>query len=124
MAVTDWAKFVGLHLRGDPANPHRQAALLKPDAFVELHATTTAGTYSAGWAITIASWAKGARPGDIGRRLWHAGSNGRWYCAVSMAPEIDFAVLVACNRGPDFAVWKIRQAGKALIRAFAPKLAP
>jgi CubicO group peptidase (beta-lactamase class C family) len=123
MAVADWAKFVGLHLRGDPANPHRQAALLKPDAFAELHATATAGTYSAGWKINTTGWAKGTRPGDIGRRLWHAGSNGRWYCAVSMAPEIDFAVLVACHGGPDIAVWKIRQAGKALIRAFAPKLA-
>jgi hypothetical protein len=39
---------------------------------------------------------------------------------MSMAPEIDFAVLVACNRGPDIAVWKMRQAGKALIRTFAP----
>jgi CubicO group peptidase (beta-lactamase class C family) len=121
MAVTDWAKFVGIHLRGDPANPHRQAALLKPDAFAELHTNATAGTYSAGWKINTATWAKGDRPGDIGRYLWHAGSNGRWFCAVSMAPVMDFAVLVACNRGPDIAVWKIRQAGKALIRTFAPK---
>ncbi len=120
MAVADWAKFVGIHLRGDPANPHRQAALLKPDAFAELHTSATAGTYSAGWAIATAGWAKGARHREIGRRLWHAGSNGRWYCAVSIAPEIDFAVLVACNRGPDIPVWKIRQAAKTLIRAFAP----
>ena len=44
MAITDWAKFIGLHLRGDPANPHRQAALLKLDTFAELHAVAPATT--------------------------------------------------------------------------------
>ena len=144
MTITDWAKFIGLHLRGDPANPHCQAALLKLDTFSELHpvapATTyfkgwvtrgktllvigdaaPAATYFAGWVITTASWAKGTRPGDTGRRLWHSGSNGMWNCVVSIAPEIDFAVLVACNRGLDIATWKTCQAAKALIRAFAPK---
>ncbi|HEX3716947.1 MAG TPA: serine hydrolase domain-containing protein [Verrucomicrobiae bacterium] len=144
MTITDWAKFIALHLRGDPANPHCQAALLKLDTFAELHSvepTTTyykgrimrginflatgdaapAVTYCAGWAISTASWAKGTRPGDTGRRLWHGGSNGMWNCGVAIAPEIDFAVLVACNRGLDIASWKTRQAIKALIRTFAPK---
>src|SRR5712671_6377563 len=141
MTVTDWAKFIALHLRGDPANPHCQAALLKLDTFAEMHAvapaTTSKGwvirglnllatgdaapavTYCAGWLISTASWAKGTQPGDTGRRLWHAGSNGRWNCGVVIAPEIDFAVLVACNRG--IAAWKTRQTVKALIRTFAPK---
>jgi hypothetical protein len=145
MTVTDWAKFIALHLRGDPANPHRQAALLKLDTFAELHAVTPttpyskgwvmrgitllatgdaapAVTYRAGWLISTASWAKGAQPGDTGRRLWHAGSNGRWNCGVFIAPEIDFAVLVACNRGwLGFPAWKTRQTLKALVRTFAPK---
>jgi CubicO group peptidase (beta-lactamase class C family) len=141
MTVTDWAKFIALHLRGDPANPHCQAALLKLDTFAEMHAvapaTTSKGwvirglnflatgdaapavTYCAGWFISTASWAKGTQPGDTGRRLWHAGSNGRWNAGVVIAPEIDFAVLVACNRG--IAAWKTRQTVKALIRTFAPK---
>jgi CubicO group peptidase (beta-lactamase class C family) len=141
MTVTDWAKFIALHLRGDPANPHCQAALLKPDTFAEMHAvaptTTSKGwvirglnflatgdaapavTYCAGWLISPASWAKGTQPGDTGRRLWHAGSNGRWGCGVVIAPEIDFAVLVACNR--TIGAWKIRQTVKAMIRTFAPK---
>jgi CubicO group peptidase (beta-lactamase class C family) len=144
MKITDWAKFVGLHLRGDPGNPHCQAALLKLDTFAELHAvapatpyskgwvirgitclaTGDAGpavTYRAGWFISTSSWAKGARPGDTGRRLWHGGSAGMSHSVVCIAPEIDFAVLVACNRGPDIAFWKTRQAVKALIRTFAPK---
>jgi len=122
MTMADWAKFIAIHLRGDPANPNRQAALLRLDTFAELHTTATAGTYSAGWLITRGGWAKGERPGDIGRCLWHGGSNGKWACAVTIAPEIDFAVLVAGNRGPDIPVWwKGRQATKALIRAFAPR---
>jgi CubicO group peptidase (beta-lactamase class C family) len=143
MTVTDWANFIAVHLRGDPANPHCQAALLKPDTFAELHAvasatpcsrgwvmrgitrlatgdTALAVTYCAGWLISTASWARGTRPGDTGRRLWHAGSNGRWNAGVCIAPEIDFAALVACNRGIA-AAWKTRQTVKALIRAFAPK---
>src|SRR5688572_1123651 len=141
MTVTDWAKFIALHLRGDPANPHCEAALLKLDTFAEMHAvapaTTSKGwvirglnflatgdaapavTYRAGWFISTASWARGTRAGDTGRRLWHAGSNGRWNCGVVIAPEVDFAVLVACNRG--IAAWKTRQTVKALIRTFAPK---
>ena len=143
MTITDWAKFIGLHLRGDPANPHCQAALLKLDTFAELHpvasATTSKGwamrgitllvtgdaapavTYCAGWFISSAGWAKGTRPGDTGRRLWTGGSNARWNCVASIAPELDFAVLVACNRGVDIAVWKTCQAARALIRTFAPK---
>jgi CubicO group peptidase (beta-lactamase class C family) len=145
MTVTDWAKFIVLHLRGDPANPHCQAALLTLDTFAEMHAVAPATlyskgwvmrgitrlatgdaapavTYRAGWFISTAGWARGARPGDTGRRLWHAGSNGRWTCAVAMAPEVDFAVLVACNRGwHSIASWKTRQTVRALIRTFAPK---
>ncbi|HWY78415.1 MAG TPA: hypothetical protein VN281_22565, partial [Verrucomicrobiae bacterium] len=56
-----------------------------------------------------------------GRRLWHGGSAGMSHSVVCIAPEIDFAVLVTCNRGPDIAFWKTRQAVKALIRTFAAK---
>ena len=144
MTITDWAKFIGLHLRGDPANPHCQATLLQLDTFAELHALAPTATYSKGWVmrgitflaigddapavtyhagafINTASWAKGTQPGDTGRRLWHAGSNGMWHSAAFIAPEIDLAVLLACNRGLDIALWKTRQAVRALIRAFAPK---
>jgi len=142
MTIADWAKCIALHLRGDPANPHCQTALLKLDTFAELHAVAPTTSYSngwvmrgitslatgnaapavsyrAGWFISTASWARGTRPGDTGRRLWHAGSNGRWNAGVVIAPEIDFAVLVACNRV--IAGWKMRQAVRELIREFADK---
>jgi hypothetical protein len=144
MTITDWAKFIALHLRGDPANPRCRAALLKLDTFAELHAVAPTATYSKGWVmrgltclvtgdgtpavayragafISSASWAKGIRPGDTGRCLRHGGSNGVSHSVACIAPEIDFAVLVACNRGLDIALWKTRQAARALIRAFAPK---
>lgn len=42
------------------------------------------------------SWVRGARAGDTGRVLFHQGDNGRWNTAIYLAPEIDFAVLIAC----------------------------
>jgi CubicO group peptidase (beta-lactamase class C family) len=142
MTITDWARFIALHLRGDPANPHCQAALLNLDTFAELHAVapTTpyskgwvmrgitrlatgdaapAVTYRAGWFISTSSWAKGTQPGDTGRSLWHGGRQGMSHSLVCIASEIDFAVLVACNHG--IAAWKTRRVVRALIRAFAPK---
>ncbi len=47
MTVTDWAKFIALHLRGDPANPHCHAALLRLDTFAEMHT----GATSKGWVM-------------------------------------------------------------------------
>ena len=55
--------------------------------------------YAGGWFIGTRPWAKGPRPGDTGRVFYHAGDNGRWSTAVWAAPEIDFAILIACNRG-------------------------
>jgi pimeloyl-ACP methyl ester carboxylesterase len=134
--------FAGLTACRDPANPHCQAALLKLDTFAELHAVapTTpyskgwvmrgitrlatgdaapAVTYRAGWFIRTSSWAIGTQPGDTGRSLWHGGRQGMSLSVVCIAPEIDFAVLVACNHG--IAAWKTFQTVKALIRTFAPK---
>src|SRR5262245_20490381 len=51
MTCTDWAKFIALHLGGDPSTPHRQAALLKLDTFAELHAVAPTTPYSKGGAM-------------------------------------------------------------------------
>jgi CubicO group peptidase (beta-lactamase class C family) len=101
MAITDWAKFIALHLRGDSANPYRHVSLLTPKGFEELHRARLGENYSAGWFNGIVNFAKGTRPGDKGIVLGQEGSNGLWYCKVLVAPEIDLAVLVACNRGGD-----------------------
>lgn len=99
MTVTDWARFITLHLRGDPANPNRRVALLSPRAFEHLHQASPGETYAPGWAVGIFDPAKGARPDDKGVVFGHEGNNGFWYSKVLVAPEIDLAVLVVCNRG-------------------------
>ena len=99
MTVTDWARFITLHLRSDPANPNRRVDLLSPRAFEHLHRASPGETYAPGWAVDIFDPAKGARPDDKGMVFGHGGSNGYWYCKVLVAPEIDLAVLVVCNRG-------------------------
>lgn len=122
MTMVDWAKFIALHLRGDVANPHRQTLLLKPDTFAKLHPSGPDEGYASGWIFEDKEWAKGAQLGATGRTLFHSGSNFRWYCIVWMAPEIDFAVLTACNRGMDPTSWKIcENAADMLIQAFASK---
>ena len=117
MSVTDWAKFVAVYLRADPANPHRQITLLKADTFAQLYEPGET-EYAAGWYIGSKPWAKGPRPGDTGRVLFHAGDNGRWSIVVWVAPEIDFAILIACNRGG--MADPIDEVAGALLR-FVPK---
>lgn len=67
------------------------------------------------------SWAKGTSAGATGKVLSHAGSNTLWFCVTWVAPEIDFAVLVACNEGGDAADKACDEAAGAMIREFAPK---
>jgi CubicO group peptidase (beta-lactamase class C family) len=117
MSLEDWAKFATLHLRGDAANPHQAAAFLQPESFAALHQASTNNDYAGGWFTGTRPWAKGPRPGDTGRVLFHPGDNGRWNCAIWIAPEIDFAVLVACNRA---SMWKpVDEIAGALVKEFA-----
>ena len=101
MSVTDWAKFIALHLRGDAANPHRQVSLLRPETFDFLHrpAVGPGQPYACGWGVAEMPWAEGTGPDARGLILAHDGSNTFWYCAVLLAPERDWAVLVVCNQG-------------------------
>ncbi len=96
--LEDWAEFIALHLRGHPANPQRSPRLLTPTAFDVLQESLAPGT-SGGWFVAERAWARGKRPGDRGRVLFHLGDNGRWTSAVWLAPEIDFAVFAVCNVG-------------------------
>ncbi|HVT74724.1 MAG TPA: serine hydrolase domain-containing protein [Lacunisphaera sp.] len=122
MTLPDWAKFVALHLRGDPSNPRRECRLLQPATFARLHHAVPDETspYAMGWGVLTRSWARGATPQAQGRTLTHAGSNTMWYCVTWLAPERDFAVLVACNRGGDGAAKACDQAASELIKRFLP----
>lgn len=101
LSIRDWAKFVSLHLRAHPANPNANAAIgvLRSETIATLHGTQSPFSYAGGWNVATRPWAKGSRPTDTGRVLFHVGDNGRWTSAVWVAPEKDFAVLVTCNRG-------------------------
>lgn len=118
MSMADWSKFIALHLRGDPANPNHAPRFLKTETFAWLHTPKAGETYAGGWGTGTRGWAKGTRTGDTGRVLTHSGSNTMWYCVAWLAPEIDFAVLIASNQGGDAAAKACDDAAGAMIRAF------
>jgi CubicO group peptidase (beta-lactamase class C family) len=118
MTISDWSKFISLHLRGDHANPHAEAKLLKASTFAALHTPSPGEEYMGGWIVTKRPWSKGPRAEDVGRALTHSGSNTVWFCTVWLAPEIDLAVLVVCNQGGDEATRACDDAAGALIGKF------
>lgn len=122
LSLPDWARFIALHLRGDVSNPHRECRLLSPDSFIKLHhpIPDAQNPYAMGWLVLDRGWAKGYAPLAHGRALTHAGSNTMWFCVTWLAPERDFAMLVACNRGGDIAAKTCEKAVGALIKQFNP----
>ena len=66
-----------------------------------------------GWVVVDRDWAGGAA-------LTHAGSNTMWFAVTWVAPQRDFAVLVACNQGGDVAAQACDDAAWALIQRFPP----
>jgi CubicO group peptidase (beta-lactamase class C family) len=122
VSVIDWAKFVSFQLLGDPSNPHRRTSLLSADSFAKLHLPAPGESYCGGWFIDRKPWARGPRQGDTGRVFYHQGDNGRWNCVTWVAPEIDFAVLVACNRAR---MWgPVDNAASELVHAYSRDKGP
>jgi hypothetical protein len=127
LSMQDWARFVSLLLRGDPANPQRHNTLLKADTLDTLNRVDAGGPplpgswggsgYVSGWVVSEARWAS-ATGGAPGRVLWHQGDNSRWNSAAWIAPEIDMAVLVATNRA--FQWEATNEIVRALVDTFAP----
>ena len=99
MTITDWAKFVAMHLRGDAADPLHETHLFTAESFQTLHRTVPGKFYESGWILATRSWANGHRPGDTGRVLSSQGDNYFWHAEAWIAPEIDFAILVVVNEG-------------------------
>ena len=87
-SMRDWAKFVTEHLKGAKG----QSGLLKPETFKALHTAVFGGDYAGGWRLTKRDWAAGLV-------FTHAGSNTMSFAVIWMAPEREFAVLVASNQG-------------------------
>jgi CubicO group peptidase (beta-lactamase class C family) len=87
-SMHDWAKFVRVHLEGHSG----VQTILGPSSVAELHRPDFDGDYAKGWSVTSRKWAGG-------EVLTHAGTNNQNYAVVWMAPERDFAVMVASNQG-------------------------
>lgn len=119
MTISDWARFVGLHLAGARGTP---TPFLKPTSFAFLHARPTNvpdddanKDYTCGWIRTTRPWAAAPGDKDPGEVLVHNGSNTMWFCVVWMAPARDFAVLIAANAADKATMRAVDAAASALI---------
>lgn len=92
MAIGDWALFIQNFL----ASLREKPGLLKPETARMLASPLIkiddTNWYGMGWVVVSRPWA-------AGKALMHAGSNGRNYAIVWVAPGKNFAVLVATNQG-------------------------
>jgi CubicO group peptidase (beta-lactamase class C family) len=122
LTISDWAKFISLHLRGDPANPQHAARLLKAESFAALHRPAKDKVYESGWILSTEPWARGPRPGDRGCVITSEGDNGFWRADAWVAPEIDLAVLVIVNQGDPAGrnplTQGVREVLRSLVREF------
>ena len=120
MTIEDWAKFVAIHLRGDPDNPNRNCELLKPRSYAYLHAVTPRKFYEGGWfrAELPQDW-----PGrdEFGHILSSQGDNYAWHAEAWLAPKIDTAVLILCNQGGPSPGKPAAAASRDLLEALRPQ---
>jgi CubicO group peptidase (beta-lactamase class C family) len=128
-SLIDWSKYIALHLRGAQG---RDTAILKAEAFRTLHAAAKkhegeqSPDYAMGWSVTRRPWAGdgddrgGAGGGD--KVLTHNGTNTMWFAVAWLAPEKDFAVLVACNKGGAEAEKACDEAASAMIERYQQRL--
>ena len=117
--LIDWSKYIALHLRG---GQNKDTAILEADMFRPLHTpmkktkAEQSPDYAMGWGVTKRAW---AGKGDV---LTHNGSNTMWYAVTWLAPERNFAVLVACNKGGDEASKACDEAVAAMIKRHGERL--
>ena len=104
LSLADWGKFVALHLKTKPAGK----PLLKPETLAFLQQPPAAENYACGWIVADRPWAAGPA-------LTHAGSNTMWFAVTWLAPQRDFAVLIATNTGVENAPQACDDAAAALI---------
>ncbi len=118
MTMSDWAKFISLHLRGDPANPHFSSRLLTGASFGRLHRAPPAIGYESGWFLESHPWAGGRRPGDSGRVLRSHGRQRFLACGRGGGPGNRFRHAFRLQPG-----WRRRPAGGAGLRTKPPPYA-
>ncbi len=104
-SIRDWSRFIAEVLRGAQGHP----TLVSAATFKELITPMPNQDYAGGWIITRRPWAGGLA-------LTHAGSNTTWFCDAWIAPNKDFAILVATNYGGDSAAKAADEGVSDLIR--------
>jgi len=110
-SMSDWCKFVGAIIHA--AQGHSK--LISAATFEKLITPPPGQEYAGGWIVTKRPWAGG-------RALTHSGSNTTWFCTVWIAPNNDFAVLLATNTGAE-AVGKAVDNGIGLLIGVNSQLA-
>lgn len=110
-SMNDWAKFIILHLNNGTCNGKK---LLTPETINQLRKPCYDGDYAGGWKIVDRSWGGG-------RVFTHSGTNNKNYAVVWMAPNRNYAVLVATNQGGSDETKAVDQVAAMLIEKFKPK---
>lgn len=107
-SITDFARYAAFHLRGARGS---NRLLLTADSFRKLRTPAAGQDYALGWAVARRDWAGGDA-------LTHAGSNTMFYAVIWLAPQKNFAVVVATNLGGERAAEATDQAAWRLIQKF------
>jgi len=108
-SLDDLARFAIFHQQRSQAG-----GLLKPETLVKLYTPPEGGNYACGWVVMKREWAGG-------NALMHNGSNGMWYVVMWLAPETNFAVVVATNIGGPDAEQGCDEAATAMIHHWLAK---
>jgi CubicO group peptidase (beta-lactamase class C family) len=88
-SMADWARYIQCVLKAC----RQEKGLLPTSQYAAVQAPPLSGSYALGWQTCERSWG--------GHVLTHGGTNGMNYSVAWVAPEKNFAVLVATNRGGD-----------------------
>ena len=104
MNVTDWSKFIRVHL-GQAVGCHPQQTLPAPQTLARLHQAVPVSElgpsigYAAGWLVASAE-AVGLDPA-MGTVLYHNGSDGVWYSEVLAFPRLGMSIQILANTAVD-----------------------
>jgi CubicO group peptidase (beta-lactamase class C family) len=109
LSLADWGKYAALHLDAERG----RCRLLSCSTFRHLHEASPGSLYACGWG-------RGSYEG-LGPVLQHAGSDGRWYATIGLAPERDLAILTAANEGDPAGSRACGAAVSALVRDWLPR---
>ena len=116
-SLDDLARYAIFHLQHNPTN-----SLLKPELLAKLHTpppqpkdADPLDNYACGWVVLQRDWAGGTV-------WWHNGSNAMWYIVMWLAPQKNFAVIVATNIAGKDAEDGTDEAAVALIEKWLGKI--